>query len=453
MTNPKIILLEFNELSPILLRDFMADGLLPSFSRLYKNSKIFTTDASHDLPKLNPWVQWVSVHSGMNYQAHQISTLGEGDNLQSACVAKVLSDADIPVGVFGSMNTNYHGLAGYMVPDPWRKAAHAEPSDLATYYDFVSNQVKEYSKGESNSLFDAVKFLWFLISHGLRPSTVVKIAKQLIAEFRHSELSWRRASLLDHIQYDLFRHLNKSHQVGFATFFSNSVAHFQHYYWRHMAPDQFNVPAADDEHPSLASAIIYGYQNQDALLGRIMADYPGSTLILCTALSQEPWDSDKVTYRPKDFGSLLQFVAIGPDTVTVEPVMAEEFSCVFASDSEAAAAKEHFEDLQVNGDGLFKIEQKDNELFMGCAVICSGAESLTIVRSSDGATIQFSELFYQLHTTRSGKHSADGVLWIRTGQHEVVADKVSLTSIAPTILAEFGVRSPEGMNGVPLSIS
>ena len=102
MTNPKIILLEFNELSPILLRDFMADGLLPSFSRLYNNSKIFTTDASHDLPKLNPWVQWVSVHSGMNYQTHQISTLGEGDNLQSACVAKVLSDADIPVGVFGS---------------------------------------------------------------------------------------------------------------------------------------------------------------------------------------------------------------------------------------------------------------------------------------------------------------------------------------------------------------
>ena len=133
--------------------------------------------------------------------------------------------------------------------------------------------------------------------------------------------------------------------------------------------------------------------------------------------------------------------------------MAEEFSVVFASDSEAAAAKEQFEGLQVNGDGLFKIEQKDNNLFMKCVIVRAGAESLTIARSGDGTTIQFAELFYQLHTTRSGKHNADGVLWIRTGQHEVVADKVALTSIAPTILAEYGVRGPEGMTGVPLSIS
>jgi hypothetical protein len=41
----KVVQVEFNELSPQLLADFMAAGELPNFSRFYETSQVFTTDA------------------------------------------------------------------------------------------------------------------------------------------------------------------------------------------------------------------------------------------------------------------------------------------------------------------------------------------------------------------------------------------------------------------------
>ena len=44
-SNPELILIEWNELSPELLREFMARGELPNFERFYQSSQIFRTDA------------------------------------------------------------------------------------------------------------------------------------------------------------------------------------------------------------------------------------------------------------------------------------------------------------------------------------------------------------------------------------------------------------------------
>ena len=42
---PSVILLELNELVPQLLDRFIAEGRLPNFERLRKESLVFTTDA------------------------------------------------------------------------------------------------------------------------------------------------------------------------------------------------------------------------------------------------------------------------------------------------------------------------------------------------------------------------------------------------------------------------
>ena len=60
MTPPKLILLEFNELTPALLERFMSEGRLPNFKRLYEESMVYTTDAEESGDTLNPWVQWGS---------------------------------------------------------------------------------------------------------------------------------------------------------------------------------------------------------------------------------------------------------------------------------------------------------------------------------------------------------------------------------------------------------
>ena len=76
-----MIVLEFNELTPSLLQRFMAEDRLPNFSRLYRDSAIYTTTASERPPYLDPWIQWVTVHTGLNFSDHGLQRLNEGHTL------------------------------------------------------------------------------------------------------------------------------------------------------------------------------------------------------------------------------------------------------------------------------------------------------------------------------------------------------------------------------------
>ena len=92
LAESRVILLEFNELCPDLLGDFMGRGLLPNFRRLYESSAVFTTDAGEDAPNLEPWIQWPTVHSGLPFADHGVFHLGDGKKLACKCIAEVLSE-------------------------------------------------------------------------------------------------------------------------------------------------------------------------------------------------------------------------------------------------------------------------------------------------------------------------------------------------------------------------
>jgi hypothetical protein len=325
-----MIVLEFNELCTELIDEFMARGLLPNFRRLHARSTVFTTEAGEVSPHLQPWIQWPSVHSGMTFAEHAVLNLGDGNQLQEKCLAELLSDAGIPVGVFGSMNMNYRNLQGYFLPDPWHKPGKASPELLQPYFQVVARQVQESSRDDAFGAAEMASLGWFLARNGLTFRTASDITRQLLDERRDPGVKWRRASVLDHLQYDVFRRMNARYQVRFATFFSNSTAHYQHYYWRNMRPDVFQTPVGPDDHESWREAIPFGYRSMDRLIGRALADYPDAVIILCTALSQSPWtDTTKCTYRPRDFRRLFDFAGVRIDTPTVQPVMAEQFHLRF----------------------------------------------------------------------------------------------------------------------------
>jgi hypothetical protein len=446
-----LILIEFNELCPSLVQQFSEQGLLPNFQRFYESSTIFTTDACEEPPNLEPWIQWPTVHSGMSFADHGIFHLGDGRKLNQKCVAEVLSDADVPVGVLGSMNLNYRRLNGYLIPDPWDKEGAAYPEWMQVFYRTVSRQVQESSGDGAGSKAELLKFGLFLLRHGLTLGSVRMIVRQLWQERRDPGVKWRRASLLDHLQYDLFRALNRRFGVHFATFFCNSTAHYQHYYWRNMQPERFAVPPPATDHPSLRGAIVYGYQMMDRLLGRFLADYPNGTLMLCTALSQRPWvETTKCTYRPHHFEDLLEFAGVSPSLASVKPVMAEEFHLDCPTEDAASLTETRLVGLTVDGEPAMKVERNGKSLFAGCRLIDADVVERSITRSPDSATRRFGDLFHMVHTMRSGRHDTDGILWVRNGQHRVIGDRVPLTDIAPTILAHFRVAQPPYMQGQPL---
>jgi hypothetical protein len=453
MTSPSVLLLELNELCPSLLDQYMAEGRIPHFRRLYETSTIYTTDAGEREPNLEPWIQWPTVHTGLPYSEHGVFRLGDGHKLRAKGVAQLLSEAGIPVGVFGSMNLNYGTLNGYVMPDPWNSKGSASPSSLQPFHAALAHMVQESSQSGGVSRWQLFSLGWFLLWNGLTVPTALGLTRQLLAEVRDRGVQWRRGMVLDRIQYDVFRRLNRRHGVRFATLFCNSTAHFQHYHWRNLEPEEFEAPPPESDHPSLHSAIPDGYCNMDRIVGRVLRDYPAATVILCTALSQQAWkDTTKCTFRPVQFHSFLEFARIPPQAARVSPVMAEQFHLECDSHETATVAESRIRELAVDDQPLMIVRRDGNNLFTGCRFTDVSVLDRKITRRGDGSSRPFTDLFHMIHTMRSGRHHPDGALWIRGGRHRRVAAKVPLTDVAPTILSLFGIAPPSHMKGHPLPI-
>jgi len=204
MNSPRVILIEFNELCPTLLDRFMAEGSLPNFKTLYESSSVFVTDAGEDPPNLEPWIQWVTVHSGMSFAEHSVYHLGNGRHLPHKCIGEEISDAGLSVGIFGSMNVNYSKLNGYVIPDPWDKLGQPHPEALIPFHRYVARQVQESSAESAMLRGDIVGFGRFLIGNGLTGRSLAAALKQLSSERLDPGIRWRRAALLDQLQYDVF---------------------------------------------------------------------------------------------------------------------------------------------------------------------------------------------------------------------------------------------------------
>src|SRR5260370_6484349 len=149
----------------------MAEGQLPNFKRFYEESAVYTTDAEESGERLNPWIQWVTVHSGLSCADHGVLQLDEGHKVTRQCLWDILSAKGLRVLVCGSMNVRFDvPLNGYVLPDPWSTNVKPYPSDagLETYFRFVQTKVQEHTNERVPlKLSDYVAFLVFMVRHGL----------------------------------------------------------------------------------------------------------------------------------------------------------------------------------------------------------------------------------------------------------------------------------------------
>jgi hypothetical protein len=304
---------------------------------------------------------------------------------------------------------------------------------------------------------DYVKFLQFMVGHGLSLSTVNSIVRQLASEKTTHDVRWRRAFILDRLQFDLFCAVYRRLKPRFATFFLNSTAHMQHMYWRNMEPHLFKATLGTEERGGNASAILRGYEEMDRLVGMLLKlAGDEAVIIFATALSQQPCltyeeSGGKHVYRPKDFARLLAFAGI-TSTCQVAPVMAEQFWIHLQSSSDVVDAETKLAALQVDQQRAMSTRRDGSSLFVDCCIKRTiDADALLGIQGSDHS-VPFFEMFYAMEGMKSGMHHPDGMLWIRDPlrPHAFHQEKVGLVSIAPTILGMLGIEKPEYMKGESL---
>ena len=67
----KLILIELNEINFDIVKKYISNTKLKNFSFIINNN-FKTTTAEKEYSKLEPWIQWVSVHTGMDADEHKI---------------------------------------------------------------------------------------------------------------------------------------------------------------------------------------------------------------------------------------------------------------------------------------------------------------------------------------------------------------------------------------------
>lgn len=444
----KMIFIEFNELVLDLVNKFISDGQLPNFKRLRDSSQIFTTHANAEGSLLNPWVQWVSVHTGLTPFEHGVERLNQANRPPLECIWDKLASKGYSSWICGSMNA-VHGpnFKGLFLPDPWSTVAAPFPEgEFRAYSDFVSAMVQEHTSAKVES---PTKFLAYMLKSGLRTRTVLRILSQVTSEFfTSSATKWKRAAILDWLQLDLFQYFFSKTNPNFATFFLNSTAHFQHHYWRDMEPQRFGYSTIKSPR---SDAIRFGYKNMDEILGELIRAADDRTVIVfCTALSQKPFLDERFA-DGRNYYKLLDATCIstifGIDrSFQFNPVMAEQFHLNFSNEKDAEIvlgklSRFSMEDGAAFHEGglqLFHSRMVGKSLYVQCR--CTKRVALEARIVLDGKPIaRFYDVFYRVDDFKSGMHDPAGMLWIndqRSKKH-VHESPVRLESIKPFVTHFF----------------
>ena len=435
MKNQKVIMLEFNELTPSLMKKFIEEGHLPNFDKLHSQGVIYTTDANTSGEELNPWVQWITVHTGLTPEEHGVFLLKDLDNFNGDFIWDLVSEKGADSWVCGSMNTKHkEGFKGNFLPDPWATNASPFPKNkFDTYFDFISQSVHGHS---SSKHIPAINFVKYMFKNGLSINTMFKIGKQVISEIFNKNISWKRALVLDWIQFDIFKNTYVKEQPKLSTFFSNSTAHYQHHYWRDMSPTEFGSTANNTD-KTKKDAILTAYKNMDSLLGKFLSLIDDNTVIaFVTALSQKPYlKSERHYFHIHDIDVFLEKFKI-QTKVKYKPIMAEQFHLECQTEEEAKELAKYLETFHMESSDYFHVgsnqtllvSQEGINVHVQCRCSKITSENAKIINKENNFDIPFGDVFYHMEGVKCGMHDPHGMFWLyNTGEaHNVVSSPIPL---------------------------
>ena len=116
-----MLLIELNEFNRELLQSIAATHQLRHLQQMlgWNRAGTFTSD-EYDSGFLDPWVQWVSVHTGVPSSLHGVKNLGDVPNLAQDQLWERWSERGIGSVVWGVMNGSRRKATACkaFVPDP-----------------------------------------------------------------------------------------------------------------------------------------------------------------------------------------------------------------------------------------------------------------------------------------------------------------------------------------------
>ena len=131
----KLFFLELNEFNYNFLKERSKELDLKNISKIFDlDHSILKCDKEIEHFGLDPWTQWVNIHTGKKADEHKLLQIGMSDQLNYQQYWDILANREYKVGVWGSMNIKNHKNNLVFFPDPWNIHEKLKPSFLKLFF-------------------------------------------------------------------------------------------------------------------------------------------------------------------------------------------------------------------------------------------------------------------------------------------------------------------------------
>ncbi|WP_346238511.1 hypothetical protein ABDK00_008320 [Niabella insulamsoli] len=426
----KTILLGLNELNFDYIKKYTVSGHLPNFKKLFSEYGYAETTSESKYELLEPWIQWVTIHTGKTYDEHKVFRLGDivdrKDLTQLWEIAESKGHTVGAVSPFNADNRLRNPL--FFVPDPWTKTPASGSKLLKDLSAAVSQSVNDNASEKVNS------------------SSAVAIIKSLMTyvpfrdKFKYFGLLLKvkskvgiKAAILDRLLGDVFVSNWNKHKPEFSSLFLNSGAHFQHHYMFNskVYDGEFKNPewyCPADQDPLLLILKIY-----DDILGKLFNTT--ARLFIATGLHQEPHGKVTFYWRLKEHARFLD--QIGVSYKEVLPRMSRDFLVKFNSEEEAKNAEQILKSfVSPEGSEIFNVDYRGNELFIEL-IYSKNIDDTFFIKSIElNQTIEAFKKYISFVAIKNGQHHGIGY-FIDTSRKTPEMATMPLTNVFEIIKNSF----------------
>jgi hypothetical protein len=361
MLKKKLILIQLNEINFDVIRLYSHKYNFNFFNKKNLDSLI-TTASEKEYHLLEPWIQWVSVYTGLSANEHKVFRLGDNQKNSLIQIFENIEENNFEVGAICPMNAkNNLNKTKYFIPDPWSSSKPNNNYINNLIFSTISKLVNNNSKN-SVSIIDLF-ILIFIFLKFFRFNHL----KSLFRIIFRLKKKWNKALLLDYILNNIHLSYIYKHKPNFSSIFFNAGAHIQHHYFfnsKLLTNQNFNNPTwyiREEEDPILDMIKFY----DDILIGYFNNN--SYDILIATGLSQVPYDREKYYYRLKNHSRFLKILNI--DFKNVHPRMTRDFLIEFSNQEDQKKCLMRLEAInKLNNKNIFNYDIRKDTIFVTLAI-------------------------------------------------------------------------------------
>jgi len=424
---PRLLLLELNEVNFEMVDAYASRGALPNFRRLFDTHGYCQTSSETEYENLEPWIQWVTAHTGLTLAEHGVFRLGDIVEHKHEQIWELLeSRYGIRTGAVSPMNAQNRCVdPAFFIPDPWTDTEIIATNSVRRLFNTIRLLVNENTKSKIG-----LRSLFALAEGLIRFGQITNYGRYLKFLAGSARGPWRKALLLDQLLADLFIHETSRTRPEFASIFLNAAAHVQHHYLFNSKLYKGDQKNPDWYVAAKTDPVWETYKAYDSIIGDIQKKFPDTQLMIATGLHQIPYSKTTYYWRLKDHAAFLR--KAGVPFRSVEPRMSRDFLVKCEDRKQAEHAGHRLQSIQTeSGEVLFEVDIREDSLFVMLSYPHNVSDDTTWQCGENHIGALREEVGFV--AIKNGEHSGVGYFLNATPQSRDTGDPMPLESLNSAI--------------------